>query len=36
MATNKNLPKREDIDSQFKWKLEDVYSDISLSKALQF
>jgi oligoendopeptidase F len=30
MATNKNLPKREDIDSQFKWKLEDIYSDISL------
>ncbi len=30
MATNKNLPKREDINLQFKWKLEDVYSDISL------
>lgn len=30
MATNKNLPKREDIASQFKWKLGDVYSDISL------
>lgn len=30
MTTNKNLPKREDIDSQFKWKMEDVYSDISL------
>ncbi len=30
MATSKNLPKREDIDSQFKWKLEDIYSDISL------
>ncbi len=30
MATNKNLPKREDVDSQFKWKLEDIYSDISL------
>ncbi|QNU66901.1 oligoendopeptidase F [Ruminiclostridium herbifermentans] len=30
MATNKNLPKREEIDSKFKWKLEDIYSDISL------
>ena len=30
MAINKNLPKREDIDTQFKWKLEDIYSDISL------
>ncbi len=30
MATNKDLPKRQDIDSKFKWKLEDIYSDISL------
>ena len=30
MAANKELPKRQDIDSKFKWKLEDIYSDISL------
>ncbi|HEY5583484.1 MAG TPA: oligoendopeptidase F [Ruminiclostridium sp.] len=30
MATNNELPKRQDIDSKFKWKLEDIYSDISL------
>ncbi len=30
MAANKALPKREDIDSKFKWKLEDIYSDVSL------
>ncbi len=29
MAENKSLPKRQDIDSQFKWKLEDIYSDVS-------
>jgi len=29
MATNKELPKRQDIDSKFKWKLEDIYRDIS-------
>jgi len=29
MAANKELPKRKDIDSRFKWKLEDIYSDIS-------
>ncbi|WP_027628665.1 oligoendopeptidase F [Ruminiclostridium cellobioparum] len=30
MASNKALPKRQDIDSKFKWKLEDIYSDNSL------
>lgn len=30
MAINKDLPKREDIDSKYKWKLEDIYSDVSL------
>ncbi len=30
MAANNALPKRQDIDSKFKWKLEDIYSDISL------
>lgn len=30
MASNKALPKRQDIDSKFKWKLEDIYSDSSL------
>ncbi|PYG85012.1 oligoendopeptidase F [Ruminiclostridium sufflavum DSM 19573] len=30
MAANKDLPKREAIASKFKWKLEDIYSDISL------
>lgn len=30
MSANKDLPKRQDIDSKFKWKLEDIYSDISL------
>ena len=30
MAANKELPKRQDIDPKFKWKLEDIYSDISL------
>lgn len=30
MASNKELPKRQDIDVKFKWKLEDIYSDISL------
>lgn len=29
MAT-KALPKRQDIDSKFKWKLEDIYSEVSL------
>lgn len=27
---NNALPKRQDIDSRFKWKLEDIYSDISV------
>ncbi|MHB8065710.1 MAG: oligoendopeptidase F [Ruminiclostridium sp.] len=30
MAANKELPKRQDIDSKFKWKLEDIYSDNKL------
>ncbi len=30
MASNKELPKRQDIDVKFKWKLEDIYNDISL------
>ncbi len=30
MTTNNALPKRQDIDSRFKWKLEDIYSDISV------
>lgn len=30
MASNKALPKRQDMDSKFKWKLEDIYSDSSL------
>lgn len=30
MATNNQLPKRQDIDAAFKWKLEDIYSDVSL------
>jgi oligoendopeptidase F len=30
MAANKELPKRKDINSEFKWKLEDVYSDSSV------
>ena len=30
MAANKELPKRQDIDPKFKWKLEDIYSDIAL------
>lgn len=29
MADNKALPKRQDIDGQFKWKLEDIYNDIA-------
>lgn len=29
MASNKALPKRQDIESRFKWKLEDIYSDVS-------
>lgn len=30
MAANKALPKRQDIDPKFKWKLEDIYSDVNL------
>lgn len=30
MAGNNALPKRQDIDSKFKWKLEDIYSEVSL------
>ncbi len=30
MSANKALPKRADIEARFKWKLEDIYSDISL------
>lgn len=30
MTANNALPKRQDIDSRFKWKLEDIYSDISV------
>lgn len=30
MASNTALPKRKDMDSKFKWKLEDIYSDNSL------
>lgn len=30
MAGDKALPKRQDIDTKFKWKLEDIYSDVSL------
>jgi len=30
MTEKNKLPKRQDIDSRFKWKLEDIYSDISL------
>ncbi|MDF2984711.1 MAG: oligoendopeptidase [Eubacterium sp.] len=29
MAANKALPKRQDMDPKFKWKLEDIYSDVS-------
>lgn len=29
MAVNKKLPKRQEIDSRFKWKLEDIYKDVS-------
>lgn len=30
MTEKNQLPKRQDIDSKFKWKLEDIYSDISV------
>lgn len=30
MASGNALPKRKDIDSKFKWKLEDIYSDTDL------
>lgn len=30
MASNKALPKRQEISAEFKWKLEDIYNDITL------
>jgi oligoendopeptidase F len=30
MSGNKGLPKREELDSTYKWKLEDIYQELSI------